>query len=292
MACNTEAEEVLIDDSPPPINPYEVLGLDVQASADQVKSAYRKQALKHHPDKATPETKDEAHAKFQEIAFAYAILSDSRRRTRYDATGNTSESLDIDDDDFNWTDFFRAQKAEMVDGEAIQRIKGEYQHSEQERTDLIAAFEQCQGDMDAVYEEIMCSNVLEDDERFRQIIDDAIDKNEATAWKKYKKETVSQRQKRVKRARKEETEAREYAEELGVADKLFGKKKTTGKKKDDISDLAALIQQRQKGREDAFLDSLEVRYGERKPTKGRKRPPVTEPPEEAFEKNRKKKARA
>lgn len=180
----------------------------------------------------------------------------------------------------------------MVDGEAIQRIKSEYQHSEQERTDLIAAFEQSQGDMDAVYEEIMCSSVLEDDERFRQIIEDAIDKNEATAWKKYKKETVSQRQKRVKRARKEESEAREYAEELGVADKLFGKKKTTGKKKDDISDLAALIQQRQKGREDAFLDSLEVRYGERKPTKGRKRPTVDEPPEEAFEKNRKKKARA
>lgn len=180
----------------------------------------------------------------------------------------------------------------MVDGEAIQRIKSEYQHSEQERTDLIAAFEQCQGDMDAVYEEIMCSSVLEDDERFRQIIEDAIDKNEATAWKKYKKETVSQRQKRVKRARKEESEAREYAEELGVADKLFGKKKKTGKKEDDISDLAALIQQRQKGREDAFLDSLEVRYGERKPTKGRKRPTLNEPPEEAFEKNRKKKARS
>ncbi len=49
MTSNIEAEEVLIDDSPPSINPYEVLGLDTQASADQVKSAYRKQALKHHP---------------------------------------------------------------------------------------------------------------------------------------------------------------------------------------------------------------------------------------------------
>lgn len=49
MTRKTEAEEVLIDDSPPSINPYEVLKLDAQASADQVKSAYRKQALKHHP---------------------------------------------------------------------------------------------------------------------------------------------------------------------------------------------------------------------------------------------------
>ena len=181
----------------------------------------------------------------------------------------------------------------MVDGDAIQRIKDEYQHSEQERTDLIAAFERFQGDMDAVYEEIMCSSVLEDDGRFRQIIEGAIDKKEATAWKRYKKETVSQRQKRVKRAQKEETEAQEYAEELGVADKLFGKKKTTGKKKkDDTSDLAALIQQRQKGREDAFLDRIEAKYGEKKRARGRKRPTVDEPPEEAFEKNRKKKARA
>ncbi len=181
----------------------------------------------------------------------------------------------------------------MVDVEAIEKIKDEYQHSEQERTDLIAAFELCQGDMDAVYEEIMCSNVLEDDERFRQIIEDAIDKKEATAWKKYKKETAFQRRKRVKRAEQEEVEAREYAEELGVADKLFGRKKTNGKKKDDISDLAALIQQRQKGRENAFFDSLEAKYGgEKKPGKGKKRPTVDEPPEEAFEKNRKKRARA
>ncbi len=49
MTRKTEAEEVLIDDSPPSINPYEVLRLDAQASADQVKSAYRKQALKYHP---------------------------------------------------------------------------------------------------------------------------------------------------------------------------------------------------------------------------------------------------
>jgi DnaJ-class molecular chaperone len=39
----------LTDDSPPSVNPYEVLGLDPQVTADQVKSAYRKQALKHHP---------------------------------------------------------------------------------------------------------------------------------------------------------------------------------------------------------------------------------------------------
>ena len=233
-----------------------------------------------------------AHNKFQEIAFAYAILSDSRRRSRYDVTGNTSESLGVDDDDFNWMEFFRSQKAEMVDGVALQKIKDEYQHSEQERSDLIAAFEQCQGDMDAVYEEILCSNVLEDDERFRKIIDAAITKKEVTAWKNYRKETAARKRKRLERAKKEEVEAREYAEELGVADKLFGNKEAKGRKKkkeDDSSDLAALIQQRQKGREDAFFDSLEAKYGRApEPGKRRKRTTMDEPPEEAFERNRKK----
>ncbi len=183
----------------------------------------------------------------------------------------------------------------MVDVEAIQRIKNEYQHSDEERADLIAAFEQLQGDMDAVYEEIICSNVLEDDERFRKIIHDAISKNEVTSWTKYKKETATRKRKRVERAQKEELEAREYAEELGVADKLFGSKKMNSnmKKKDDNSDLAALIQQKQKGREHAFFADLEVKYGgAKKSEKRKKRTILDEPPEEAFAKNQKKKARA
>jgi DnaJ-class molecular chaperone len=42
-------EEDILDEDPPSINPYEVLGLEKSASADEVKSAYRKAALKHHP---------------------------------------------------------------------------------------------------------------------------------------------------------------------------------------------------------------------------------------------------
>jgi hypothetical protein len=42
-------EEDLMDEDPPSINPYEVLGLEKTASADEVKSSYRKAALKHHP---------------------------------------------------------------------------------------------------------------------------------------------------------------------------------------------------------------------------------------------------
>jgi DnaJ homolog subfamily C member 9 len=177
----------------------------------------------------------------------------------------------------------------MVDGDTIQKIKDEYQNSDQERADLIAAFEHFEGNMDAVFEEMMCSNVLDDDERFRTIINDAISKGDATAWKKYKGEPASKKRKRAKRAQKEATEARAYAEELGITDKLFGREKACGKKKDDTSDLAALIQQSQKRREDAFIEGLEAKYGAaKKLEKGRKRPTLDEPPEEAFTRNRKK----
>lgn len=44
-----EEEDILVDEEPPAVNPYEILGLDENATADQVKRAYRKQALRHHP---------------------------------------------------------------------------------------------------------------------------------------------------------------------------------------------------------------------------------------------------
>ena len=279
------ADEEVLEDPPTSIDPYDVLGIEKSASADQIKSAYRKAALKHHPDKASPDDKEEAHTRFQEVAFAYAVLSDERRRKRYDTTGNTAESLDLDDDDFNWTDFFREQSAAMVDGATIEKIKKEYQGSEEETGDVLAAYEEFEGDMDAVYEQIMCSNVIEDDKRFRTIIDQANKTGQVQSHATYTEESKKSRKQRVERARTEADEAMELAEELGVKDKLFGNGTSKSSKKGGDEDaLKALIQQRQKGRADNFLDNLEAKYGGGGKTKRK----GGEPPEEAFQKNAKK----
>ena len=65
---------------------YEVLGVDKNASADQIKKAYRKKAIEFHPDK-NPGDK-EAEDKFKEAAEAYEVLSNEEKRARYDQFGH------------------------------------------------------------------------------------------------------------------------------------------------------------------------------------------------------------
>jgi len=67
---------------------YEILGISKTATADEIKSAYRKLALKCHPDR-NPDNK-EAEEKFKEAAEAYEVLSDSEKRRHYDQMGHAA----------------------------------------------------------------------------------------------------------------------------------------------------------------------------------------------------------
>ena len=65
---------------------YEVLGVSKGATESEVKKAYRKLAIKYHPDK-NPDDK-EAEAKFKEAAEAYDVLSDDNKKAKYDRFGH------------------------------------------------------------------------------------------------------------------------------------------------------------------------------------------------------------
>ncbi|KAK9820520.1 hypothetical protein WJX72_011236 [[Myrmecia] bisecta] len=68
-------------------DPYEVLGLERDATPEQVKSAYRKLALRLHPDKNQGERAELAAEQFKAVATAHGILSDPEKRRKYDSGG-------------------------------------------------------------------------------------------------------------------------------------------------------------------------------------------------------------
>lgn len=79
---------------------YEVLEVSRTASVDEIKSAYRKAALKWHPDR-NPANKEEAEGKFRECTEAYSVLSDQQKRQIYDTYGHAGLSGSGGGVDFN-----------------------------------------------------------------------------------------------------------------------------------------------------------------------------------------------
>lgn len=92
---------------------YDILGVSKSATKDEIKKAYRKLAIKYHPDK-NPDNK-EAEEKFKEAAQAYEILSDDQKRSQYDQFGHAAEGFgggaggpSMDDIFTNFSDIFES----------------------------------------------------------------------------------------------------------------------------------------------------------------------------------------
>ena len=83
---------------------YEVLDIQKNASKDEIKNAYRKLALKFHPDR---NKSSDAEEKFKEISEAYAVLSDDEKRTRYDTYGHVGSDDAFRGSESNFEEVFR-----------------------------------------------------------------------------------------------------------------------------------------------------------------------------------------
>ncbi|MDX9702235.1 MAG: molecular chaperone DnaJ [Candidatus Auribacterota bacterium] len=94
---------------------YEVLGVSKNATEDELKKAYRKLALKYHPDR-NPDNK-EAEEKFKEAAEAYEVLSTTEKRKRYDQFGHEGVSSTFGQSGFQWSDFSHFSDVEDIFGD-------------------------------------------------------------------------------------------------------------------------------------------------------------------------------
>lgn len=242
------------------INPYEVLGVEKTSSPIEIKKAYKKLSLKHHPDKVQQKGGELDATLFPKIQFAYSILSDATKRHRYDATGSLGLSGEGDfDGDFDWREYFQST-SEKLTIEMIDEDRHKYQGSEEEKEDILHNFVYYEGDFLKLFEVVPHLEFDEAQEaRAFQIIEDGIangllelDKATVKTWEKYKKSRKTKVKQQLKR----------MAREAQQADALA--KKLNQKRASSENDLRAMIQRKNAKGLDNLISSLEAKYGGKK----------------------------
>ncbi|KAL1746369.1 hypothetical protein HDZ31DRAFT_62269 [Schizophyllum fasciatum] len=270
---------------------YAVFSLTKAATGEEIRKSYRRLALVHHPDKHThsaEQVKADAAVKFQQVGFAYAVLSDEKRRKRYDQTGRTDEGFDDVSGEDGWEAYFEDLFDRVTRGK-LDEMKKEYQGSSEELEDLKSAYIETDGDIGEIMNHIPHST-LEDEARFIVAIGDLIADGAIPKLNTWEKSIQDEKARlvRKKQGDKEAAEAEKLAKELGVWDEFYGSGKTgqrrgkgKGKGKanaaaedeeEDTSALQALIlKKKQKSLSSSFLDDLAAKYTEPPKKKGRKR---------------------
>lgn len=84
---------------------YKILGVNRNATKEEIKQAYRRLAMKYHPDRAPPDKKKEYEERFKEISEAYAVLSNDEKRAQYDRFGSEGMGYTSQEDIFRNADF-------------------------------------------------------------------------------------------------------------------------------------------------------------------------------------------
>ncbi|EJT96774.1 DnaJ-domain-containing protein [Dacryopinax primogenitus] len=294
-----------------PSSLYTVLHLDTHASSAQIRGAYRTLALVHHPDKhatASQEQKDEHALVFQQVGFAYVVLSDAGRREKYDLTGSVEELSDLGGE-AGWDAYFE-QLFEEVTKSRLDEDKVLYQGGDEELEDLKRAYVEHEGDLPSILDSIPHSNYTDEPRllaRLKLLVADGTLPS-FPAWEKTLADKRAARE-RKKQGKAEEKEAEEMAKELGVWDEFYGTGKKgarqgngkgkgkNGEKENEEEDTSALQALILKKRQNAgnFLDNLAAKYAQpEKPNgnakgkgKSKKRPAPEEEEEESPKKMKK-----
>mmetsp|Transcript_14131 Transcript_14131/g.18446 ORF Transcript_14131/g.18446 Transcript_14131/m.18446 type:complete len:277 (+) Transcript_14131:36-866(+) len=239
---------------------YDILEINKNASESQIKKAYFRMALKFHPDKNLDD--ESAKQKFQALSQIHSVLGDPEQRAVYDETGEVPDD-DMETDDFKkWEEYWR-QMFPKITLEDIDNFKGKYQGSEEEKKDVIAAYQKCDGRLQQVIDCIMLANE-DDEDRFRDMIQQHIDAGNRENLPSLGNQAKGKKKRKGKN-KKAEQEAKEAEEELArmIQNRHSAKNQIT-KRQQEFNDL---------------VHDLEARYASSsKGKKGKKKAKKSVPP--------------
>jgi DnaJ family protein C protein 9 len=158
---------------------YEIFEVEKLASQDEIKKAYRKLALRYHPDRVGGDTE-----KFKALSIVYATLSDPTKRSLYDNTGEI-DAEDEGEDFKNWYEYFRTLFPKLTVGK-LEEFSAAYKGSEEERVDLIEAYKRFGGNMEKVMSVVILAEKGEE-ERLCCTIDSIISFGDLECTSDYEK---------------------------------------------------------------------------------------------------------
>eukprot|EP00347_Sterkiella_histriomuscorum_P018403 403345638 len=229
---------------------YDILGVQKSATPDDIKKAYRRLALLKHPDKNPNDA--QASENFQKLQKAYQILSDPKKRERYDQYGDDGENGGDVFSTGDWLDayeYYRAMHPEVTKKD-VKDYSQRYRHSKDEEEDLIDFYLDNDGDITHILEHIVCC-VNEDVDRFVKFFEDQIELGELDDEKAFHKS-----KKHIKLLPDEKEEAKKEKSKLQKKKEKAAKDAGVG----NMHDLEKMILAKRQSGFNGFLNYMTDKY--------------------------------
>ena len=212
-----------------------------------VKKAYYKFSLKYHPDKAaSKENEEENKIKFQILGKVYSILSNEESKKLYDDCGAIEGEESLFSDIADWTKYWRQMFKKITKNDIADFYK-KYRESDEEREDLFKLYVKHEGSMELILQEMFSEDLLEDESRFRDMLNEAIKQKKLDKFDAFVNESAKKASKRKAKLEKEAKEAEVMRKELGIDES-----------QDSLRN--AILNKKKESASDNFLDQLASKY--------------------------------
>lgn len=195
---------------------YEILNIDKSSSEDEVRRAYRRLALVHHPDRAGGDAE-----KFKALSVVHSILSDSGKREIYDADGTIDD--ECNDESYNDSYEYFRKLFPALTVTKLEEFAATYKGSEEERLDLISAYNKFNGNLDKIMDTVIFAEIGEE-VRLCDAIDGIIAFGDLVATRDYEKWRTKVRKTALKPSRQKRKVANGNDTEADLAAMILSRK--------------------------------------------------------------------